>query len=605
MKRRSAGPPARGSNIPWFRSIVFKQMITYLLMMLPIVCIFILLYSMLSSNMMAHMTQIMTSNDKMMLDTFNDRLVSIKHQQVTLLSRNEAKVLSQLWAEEDYSRIEKVRDLQERLTWICEGNDISSDIDLYLLKAGVMISNKITRNMADADYNKVISARESNKVSSIYAERDQLIVQSLPANELQGGVTVSLMCETVMGSDDIARVLWSRMPDKTEAKMILVNGSPFVSRNLDMNAIPEGIALFIESARAGNAPAVSKPITIGSLQYLCTWFKSSDYDVALLSVHPYESLLMENRKYTIMIPVFTGLFAVIALCFFLYFKKYIERPIVILSDAFRDMVSGQERAITTPRGGDEFSRLYDNYNETIDLLRQKNEQVYSQRLQMQRSQLKQLQAQIDPHFLYNSLFIVKAKIRKRDYNGAIRLTELLGEYFQFINRNAKDFVPLKDEMAHAQVYAQIQNTRFAGRFNIQWQECPPEYADLSVPRLVIQPLIENSIKYGLEEVEENGLLRLYFEREGDTLNIMIENSGAGITPDKIESMNALLDDVYDNSEITSTVNIHRRIKLYFGQNCGIRFALSELGGVRICLSVSVSERSVTDDGGTPQGHGGG
>lgn len=596
MTRRSEDTPRRGPDIPWFRSIVFKQMIAYLLMMLPIVCIFVLLYSMLSSNMMAHMTQIMTSNDKMMLDMFNDRIISIKHQQVTLLGRNEAKVLSHLWSEEEYDRIGKVRDLQERLTWICEGNDTSADIKLYLMKAGVMISNKITRDLNAADYEKVITARENNTISSVYAERGSLVVQSLPANELQSGAAVSLMCETVVSSDDITRILWSRMADKTESKMIFVNGLPFVSRNLNMNAIPEGIARFVETARAGNAPAVSKPIAIGSLKYLCTWYKSADYDVALLSVHPYDSILVENRKYTVLIPAFTALFALIAFSFFLYFKKYIERPIVILRDAFRDMAGGQARGITTPRGGDEFMRLYESYNETIDLLREKNEQVYAQRLQMQRSQLKQLQSQIDPHFLYNSLFIVKAKIRKQDYDGAIRLTELLGEYFHFINRNAKDFVPLQDEMAHARVYAQIQNTRFAGRFEIQWQECPPEYAELKVPRLVIQPLIENSIKYGLEEVEENGLLRLYLERRGDALDIVIENSGAGVTPEKIDAMNAMLVDTYENNEVSSTVNIHRRIKLYFGEPFGIRFSASGLGGVRIRLSVGAGERSVAGDG---------
>jgi two-component system sensor histidine kinase YesM len=586
--RRIRGSLFRGS-------IVSKQMIAYLLMMLPIVCAFIILYQLLRSNMMAHMTQMMISGDKMTIDTFNDQLLGIKRQQITLLGANEAKVLSQLWDEETYPRIERMRSLRERLAWLSAGSDDNWDISLYLIRAGVMISNRITREMTETDYSKLTVAQQNGVISSIYAENDRLVILSLPANELHGGGFVSLMCEIFLKADDIARSLWGRVPDKTEAKLILINGAPFVSRNLPLDNIPDAITALIASARVSRADAIAEPIRMDGIKYLCTLFQSPDYDMALLSLHPYGQIEAENQRYALMAALFALLFAVAALCFCLYFKRFIERPVVILTDAFNDLVRDQARPITLPRGGDEFSRLYERFNDMIKLLKEKNDQVFMHKLETQRSRLKELQAHIDPHFLYNSLFIVKAKVRRGDYDGATRLTELLGEYFRYINRSARDFVPLGDELAHAKTYAQIQNLRFSGRFDIDWQECPQTFAGVIVPRLILQPLVENGIKYGLEQMEENGLLRLSFERGdsgdseggGDALYVIVENTGPGVTCGRIDALNALLDDSDGSRENTSTMNIHRRMKLYFGQSYGIRFFLSELGGVKIRLAVAI------------------
>ncbi|GJM75129.1 hypothetical protein HMSSN036_73450 [Paenibacillus macerans] len=102
----------------------------------------------------------------------------------------------------------------------------------------------------------------------------------------------------------------------------------------------------------------------------------------------------------------------------------------------------------------------------------------------QRAELKQLQSQINPHFLYNSFFILNTMAKTGDTERIEQFTTLLGEYFEFVTRNASDLVALEQEIHHARMYAEIQELRFSRRIQVRFDTLPDELRSIPVPRLI-------------------------------------------------------------------------------------------------------------------------
>lgn len=140
-------------------------------------------------------------------------------------------------------------------------------------------------------------------------------------------------------------------------------------------------------------------------------------------------------------------------------------------------------------------------------------------------------------------------------------------------------------MDHAYCYARIQASRFAARMEIRLAELPEEMQKLKVPRLIIQPLLENALEYGLGDKEENGLLAVSYEEKDGRFYIHLEDNGS-VTEEVLEKMReSLQKGANEKGEVTGMINIHRRLQLYYGGMAGLEIKRSVFGGtcVTICL----------------------
>jgi len=211
------------------------------------------------------------------------------------------------------------------------------------------------------------------------------------------------------------------------------------------------------------------------------------------------------------------------------------------------------------------------------------EQVYQQKILTQRAELKQLQSQINPHFLYNSFFLINTMARIGDDN-LIIFTKRLGEYFRFVTRNNSDNIPLKDEVNHARVYTEIQQMRFSKRLTITFDSLPEKYNELTVPRLILQPIVENAFEHSIEK-KKSGLISIGFSTYDSGLDIIVEDNGDDMTDEFIHRLNTLINTNEDYSEVTGLINISRRVKLMFGSDSGVHFYRSKLGGAKVVLRI--------------------
>ena len=212
-------------------------------------------------------------------------------------------------------------------------------------------------------------------------------------------------------------------------------------------------------------------------------------------------------------------------------------------------------------------------------------QIYEQQLENDRSRYKQLQSQINPHFLYNSLFIIYRLAKMEDCDTIAYFSQKLGEYFRYVTRSGRDEVPLSEELVHVRSYVEIQTIRFANRIQVHFEALPAHLQSLPVPRLILQPIVENCYEHGFEDQPEGGEIDIRFHEDAQGLCILVENTGSTIEAGKIEQICA---DIHTDSirvESTGVVNVGRRLRLRYGERGRLRMEPRKGGGVRVSLYI--------------------
>jgi two-component system sensor histidine kinase YesM len=285
------------------------------------------------------------------------------------------------------------------------------------------------------------------------------------------------------------------------------------------------------------------------------------------------------------------LMLVISVAFIIYTRKIVHKPLRTLVEAFKKVQDGNFKEHIYHTRNDEFAYLYQAFNDMEDRLDRLIEEVYVQKNLVQKAQLKQLQAQINPHFLYNSFFILSRRIKRGDYENAEEFAGHLGKYFKYLTRDGSDFRPLSQEVEHAKSYAAIQQARFANRIQVIFDDLPKEYESLSVPRLILQPLLENSFGHGLENKVADGILKVSFASINDTLEIKVEDNGEESDDEVLAKMQHDIEGS-DSTEVTGLVNIHRRLQIYFQKKAGLVVERSNLGGICVKVVIDVHNTEV-------------
>lgn len=157
-----------------------------------------------------------------------------------------------------------------------------------------------------------------------------------------------------------------------------------------------------------------------------------------------------------------------------------------------------------------------------------------------------------------------------------------------ITKNADNLIPLSAEYEHAKIYSKIQELRFEGRIEAKFEELPSEYASLPVPKLILQPVIENAYKCGLADKVQDGLLRVRFDADREMLRIYIEDNGENLSPNALASLKQSLRKAQsgDSLEITGILNICKRLDIFSNGQGSLYADRSPLGGLSICITLA-------------------
>lgn len=230
---------------------------------------------------------------------------------------------------------------------------------------------------------------------------------------------------------------------------------------------------------------------------------------------------------------------------------------------------------------DEVGRLGREYKEMRREIDELMQQKYESGIAIKDAELKALQAQINPHFLYNTLDLINWEAMERDAPEIGELVQMLARYYKSVLRKGFDTVSLHHEIEHIVTYVKIQNFRFDGRIHLK-VEIPEELMSKKMLKLTLQPIIENSVSHGIsaeDEGEETITVRAR-EEDGDLI-IEVQDDGKGMTKEQLETILK----VDENNSHYAVFNIHDRIRLKYGEGYGLRYESAVGQGTMVTIRI--------------------
>lgn len=234
--------------------------------------------------------------------------------------------------------------------------------------------------------------------------------------------------------------------------------------------------------------------------------------------------------------------------------------------------------------GEEYDYFFQSVLKIFEQHRRAIVQDYEKQIQLERAEIKALQMQINPHFLYNTMETIYWKVMEaaKGYCPANQMIENLSDILHYSLSEGEDLVRLQDELRIAEKYIQIQKMRFGDFFEVV---CDKEDGcmDVRVPKLFLQPLIENAIQHGLlarSEMKQAGKIKLRVRNLGDEVLICVMDNGVGISGGRLSELRILLEEGKTGEGHIGLFNTNLRVRLHFGEPYGIKiYSKSDLGTV--------------------------
>ena len=248
--------------------------------------------------------------------------------------------------------------------------------------------------------------------------------------------------------------------------------------------------------------------------------------------------------------------------YMLFYRRAILRPLNDLRDSMRN-VERDRRYRIEASGNSDYDDIYAQFNHMVDHIEQLASQLYEEKYRVQKAELKQLQMQIDPHFLYNSLYMIY-RIAQSEGNESIATLSLnLSNYYRYITKMPEQIVPLRNEIQHVRNYLEIQRIRFEPRIHVEMENLLEEIADEMIPSLIIQPIVENAFQHGVKDVEKDGLVRLHYEVETEHFSVIVSDNSGKMDDEKVRKLWEQVTDP-DSPDSSALSNLYRRLTLYEG-----------------------------------------
>lgn len=256
-------------------------------------------------------------------------------------------------------------------------------------------------------------------------------------------------------------------------------------------------------------------------------------------------------------------------------SRQISRPVRVLIKAMDKVDKGKVRYIDEQEYDwkDEMGYLLRSYNQMGRRINESIEKIYVYQLNQKQTELKMLQFQINPHFLYNTLNTISSIAALEGIDEISRISDNLSNMFQY-NIKGRDIVPLKDEIRHVQNYMGIQTIRFPGKYEFTYQ-MDDNICDEPMLKFILQPLVENALQHAFERMKEINKVALSCKTDGDDILISIYDNGIGIDEQTLNQLNREFDET-DTRTLVNNVdrgiglrNVNARIKNFYGKGYGI------------------------------------
>ena len=273
------------------------------------------------------------------------------------------------------------------------------------------------------------------------------------------------------------------------------------------------------------------------------------------------------------------------------FSRTLTNPIFKLKRLMKQAESGDLTVRFNFQHNDEIGELGQSFNHMIARIDQLIQMVYVEQENKRTAEMKSLQEQIKPHFLYNTLDTISWMARDYDAEDIVRLVDALTNMFRIGLSHGKDIITVKEEITHVSNYLYIQKIRYKDKLNYVIHVDESLYA-IEVPKLILQPLVENAIYHGVKAKRGGGTITITGVPEGENLVFTVQDNGAGMPQEKVEELNRRMSErsVLDEKKSFGLFYIRERIQLCYGKGYGVHVESTLGEGTRVTITLPLYQK---------------
>jgi two-component system, sensor histidine kinase YesM len=381
-------------------------------------------------------------------------------------------------------------------------------------------------------------------------------------------------------------------PDEKSQIFILDENNQFIYPNKEEKMIESSFLTDIENIKVRNYTS----IPINGTDYMMVYKQSSYSGVKTIMLTPRQSVFSEvnHLRKVMFLIVFIGILISFLLGFLL--SKPLVGSIHKLREAMVKVEKGNFAERVTINSNDELGELGKGFNHMINEIERLVTEVYKTSLREKEAEIRALQSQMNPHFLYNTLESINMLAITKGNFEISDMVASLGKLLRYTIDNSAKIVTLKDELSFIRSYVAIQRVRIGEQLRYH-EEVERTLQDVLIPKLVLQPLVENAIVHG--NLNEGGNIWLKAHVEKQLLKILIRDNGQGITQEQLIKLKKLIENHHATSSEKhngiALTNIHERLQLLYGKEYGITIDGEEQMGFSVTLILPLQRKGEQKD----------
>ena len=352
-----------------------------------------------------------------------------------------------------------------------------------------------------------------------------------------------------------------------------------------------------QNIRAGNRYEDNMEIWENDIQIVTTLVRETIFQYIYYEIKGIQESHAEYQSFFVsMIEISVIAFvAVLLLIVFIshYIPLSISRPITELVEVTQQVSQGNLQVRSHVNTGVEAKQLSESLNTMIDKINALLEQVKKEQIRIRKAEFELLQAQINPHFLYNTLDTIIWLAESDEQKQVVHMVESLSDFFRTSLNQGKDIISIKEEIQHVRSYLEIQQMRYQDILEYEI-DVPEEFYQNTIPKITVQPLVENALYHGIKNKRGKGKITVRGYREDSFFILEVRDNGIGMQTERlVQVRNALVHKQFVESKVYGLYNVNERIRLNCGEEYGLRISSTYQEGTTVKIFLPDADSGLT------------
>lgn len=309
----------------------------------------------------------------------------------------------------------------------------------------------------------------------------------------------------------------------------------------------------------------------------------SSFETYIVMISDKEATLKNMKTVSGQMMFLIFLSAAVVMILILLYSKWLSDRVSKVMYAARKLGDGEFDYVLEDMGKDEIGQIGDAFNVLNVKIQRLIRENYEKKIKLQSEELNLMQEQINPHFLYNALSVISAMALRERGMQTVKSVKYLADFYRISLNKGKQTLSIQEEVELLKNYMKIQKLRFGSSIQVEY-DIKKELLTLKTIKLLLQPLVENSIRHGRKSDEEVLMIRVRVQLDGERVCFSVEDNGVGIEQDKLEKLRSQLEKFEEGYGLK---NVHNRVRLTYGEEYGVKIESVFGKGTRVFVYIPI------------------